>query len=63
MSNILKDFKNATLASMYIFLPEDHIFPITDIEIDKSDHLACIRCQDQNVVADGCQEDARVTQN
>ena len=44
--HILKDFNNATLASMYIF-PEDQIFPIIDTKIDKSDYLACIRCQNQ----------------
>ena len=35
------------------FLPEDQIFPIIDIEIEKSNRLAYVRCQNQNVLSDG----------
>ena len=45
---ILKYFKNASLLQC-TYLPKHQIFPTIDIETDKSDHLACIRCQDQNV--------------
>ena len=38
------------------FLPEDLIFPIIDIEIRKSDQLACIRRQNQNVLSDACRD-------
>ena len=29
---------------MYIFFPEDKIFPLGDTEIDQTDYLAFMRC-------------------
>ena len=34
------------------FLPDDQIFPIIDIDICKSDDLACVRRQKQNVLSE-----------
>ena len=34
------------------FRADEQKFPIIDIEICKSDHLACIRRQNQNVLSD-----------
>ena len=38
------------------FLPDDQIFPIIDIDICMSDHLASIRRQNQNVLSDACRD-------
>ena len=32
------------------------MFPIIDTEMFKSDHLACIRRQNQNVLSDACRD-------
>ena len=41
------------------------MFPVADIEICKSDHLACIRRQNPNVLSNACRdgEKIQVTQN
>ena len=36
--------------------PADQILPIIDIGICKSEHLACFRRQNQNVLSDACRD-------
>ena len=44
------------------FLPEDQIVPVSDNAMDKSDQLACIRYKNQNVLAVGYRDVAKIVQ-
>ena len=44
------------------FLPEDQIIPVSDNEIDKSDQLAWIRYKNQNVLALGYRDVAKIVE-
>ena len=42
------------------FLSEDQIIPVIDNEMDKSNKLACIRYKNQNVLAYGYRDVAKI---
>ena len=42
------------------FCSEDQIIPVIDNEMDKSDRMACIRYKNQNVLAQGYCDVAKI---